>query len=246
MRLVFRYDVIRVVVRLEAVAPTGKLDAVTGPYDNQPYSNQPDRPQKRGFLASMSDALAPRPIPDDDNGPLKAPRGVLAAMILSIVAGAVYILSGGLGVITINSMLKASRNQYEKWIGDCVDQFGGIGTTAVTQTNPTGSAATCQGLVEMTGADWDSFKLASMIVSAVFLVMGIGLVAAGLFLRMGRQWARRVTIAVTIITVLAAMMLGMTSPVVLGATLLLMISVVLCYVSSGATYFMRVKARRHA
>ncbi|MEO9010426.1 MAG: hypothetical protein ABI382_08560 [Nakamurella sp.] len=219
---------------------------MTGPYENQPYSNQPNRPAKRGFLASMSAALAPRPIPDDDGGPLKAPKGVIAAMVLSIVAGAVYVLSGGLGVITINSMLAASRKQYNGWINDCTSQFGGIGTTAVTESAPTGSAATCQGLVQMSGSDWNSFKMASVIVSAVFLVMGIGLIAAGVFLRMGRLWARRVTIAVTVITVLAAMMLGMTSPVVLGATLLLMISVVLCYVSSGATYFVRVKARRHA
>lgn len=234
------------IARSDLVAPTGKLEAVTGPYGTQPHSNQPGRPQKRGFLASMSAALAPQPIPDDDNGPLRAPKGVVAAMVLAIVAGAVYVFSGGLGVLTINSMLAASRKQYEGWISDCTSQFGGIGTTAVTESSVTGSAATCQGLVEMTASDWSSFKMASVIVSAVFLVMGLGLIAAGIFLRLGRLWARRVAIGVTVITVLAAMMLGMTSPVVLGATLLLMICVVLCYVSSGATYFMRVKARRHA
>lgn len=218
---------------------------MTGPYGSQPSRN-PNRPQRRGFLAQMSAALAPRPLPDDDTGPLTAPKGVLAAMILSIVAGAVYVMSGGLGVITINSMLSASRKQYQTWIDDCTAQFGGIGTTAVTETSPTGSAATCRGLAEMTTADWSSFKTASVIVSVVFLVMGIGLIFAGIFLRRGALWARRVTVAVTIITVLAAMMLGMTSPVVLGATVLLMVAVVLCYVSSGATYFMRVRARRHA
>lgn len=211
-----------------------------------PYSHQPGQPQRRGFLASLSSALAPQALPDDDTGPLKAPKGVLAAMVLAIVAGAIFILSGGLGLITMDSMVEASQKQYQSWMDDCKAQFGGIGTTAVTETSPTGSAATCQSLVEMTGSDWDSFQTASAIVSAVFLLMGVALVAAGIFLRVGRMWARRVAIAVTIITVLAAMMLGMTSPVVLGATLLLMIAVVLCYVSSGATFFMRVRARRHA
>lgn len=219
---------------------------MTGPYGNQPHSSQPGRPQRRGLLASLSAALTPPPLPDDDSGPLKAPRGVLAAMVLTIVAGAIFVLSGGLGLVTMDSMIKASQKQYQGWVDDCRSQFGGIGTTAVTETSPTGSAATCQSMVEMTGSDWDSFQTASVIVSTVFLLMGLALVAAGIFLRVGRLWARRVAIAVTVITVLAAMMLGMTSPVVLGATLLLMIAVVLCYVSTGGMFFMRVKARRHA
>ncbi len=167
-------------------------------------------------------------------------------MVLTIAAGAIFVLSGGLGLVTMDSMINASQKQYQGWVDDCRSQFGGIGTTAVTETSPTGSAATCQSMVEMTGSDWDSFQTASVIVSTVFLLMGLALVAAGIFLRVGRMWARRVAIAVTVITVLAAMMLGMTSPVVLGATLLLMIAVVLCYVSTGGMFFMRVKARRHA
>lgn len=194
----------------------------------------------------MSAALAPKPIPDDDGGPLKAPRGVLAAMVLGILSGAVYILSGGLGAITIKTVISKSQEQYQTWIQDCQSKFGGIGTTAITETSPTGSAATCRGLTHMTAADWNSFQTASVIVSLVFLFLGVGLVAAGIFVRLGRAWARRVMVGVTIITVLAAMMLGMTSPVILAATVLLMVAVVLCYVSSGATYFLRVKARRHA
>lgn len=209
-------------------------------------SDRNDQPgQRRGFLAALSAALSPQPIPENDTGPLRPPKGVLAATVLAIVAGAIYILSGGLGISTLDSMLKQSRSQYQSWITDCTNQFGGIGTTAVTETSPTGSAATCQGLKMMTSADWDSFRTASLVVSVVFLLMGIALVLAGWFIRFGRRWARRVLVGVAVITVLAAMMLGMTSPVILGATLLLLIGVVLCYLSSGATYFLRVAARRH-
>jgi hypothetical protein len=221
------------------------LDPVTGPYGNQPNRNQPGQPPRRGFLASLSAALTPPPLPDDDSGPLKAPRGVLVAMVLTILSGTIFVLSGGLGLVTMDSMMSASKKQYQGWMDDCRAQFGGIGTTAVTETSPTGSAATCQSLVEMTGSDWDSFQTASVIVSSVFLLMGVALVGAGIFLRVGRMWARRVAIAVTIVNVLAAMMLGMTSPIVLGATLLLMIAVVLCYISTGGMYFIRVRARRH-
>lgn len=200
---------------------------------------------RRGFLAALSAALSPQPIPENDTGPLRAPRGILVATVLAIVAGAVFVLSGGLGISTLNSLVAQSRSQYQKWIDDCTSKFGGIGTTAVTETGATGSAATCRGLKEMTASDWDSFRTASLIVSAVFLVMGIVLVLGGWFVRFGRRWARRVLVGVAVVTVLAAMMLGMTSPVILGATLLLMIAVVLCYLSSGATYFLRVAARGH-
>lgn len=209
-------------------------------------SDRNDQPgQRRGFLAALSAALSPQPIPENDTGPLRAPKGVLAATVLAIVAGAVFALSGGLGISTLSSMLAQSRTQYQTWINDCNTKFGGIGTTAVTETSPTGSAATCQGLKEMTTADWESFRTASLIVSVVFLLMGIAVVLGGWFLRTGRRWARRVLVGVAVITVLAAMMLGMTSPVILAATLLLMVAVVLCYLSSGATFFLRVAARRH-
>ncbi|MBN9608783.1 MAG: hypothetical protein BGO26_11905 [Actinobacteria bacterium 69-20] len=202
--------------------------------------------QRRGFLAALSAALSPQPIPENDTGPLTAPRGVLAATVLSILAGVIYIFSGGLGISRLSSMLAQSKTQYQTWIKDCTSKFGGIGTSAITQSSPTGSAATCQGLREMTTADWSSFRTASLVVSVVFLLMGVALVLAGWFLRFGRRWARRVLVGVAIITVLAAMMLGMTSPIILGATLLMIIGVLLCYLSSGATYFLRVAARRHS
>lgn len=203
-------------------------------------------PARRGFFASLSDAMAPKPIPDDDTAPLVAPRGVVAAMVLSIVAGAVYIFSGGLGVLTLDTLIKESRKVYQGLADDCIAQFGGIGTDAVTAESPSGTASTCQGLTEMTGADWSSFRTASLVVSVVFLLMGVLLVAAGWFLKAGRTWARRSIVGVATVTVLAALMLGMSSPILLAATLLLLVAIVMCYLSSGATYFLRVKARRHA
>lgn len=199
-------------------------------------------------MASLSAAFAPQQVPpdDDDGAPLRPPMGVTVASVLSILAGAIYMFSGGLGVATVKQLIADSRLEYQRWVGDCVSQFGGIGTGAVTETSPTGAAATCQALVEMGESDWEAFRLASIVVSAVFLAMGIAVVLAGWFLRFGAMWARRVVIAVTIVTVLAAMMLGMTSPLVLGGALLMMAAVVLCYLSTGGLYFLRVRARRHA
>jgi hypothetical protein len=201
---------------------------------------------RRGFLASLSSALSPQPIPENDTGPLKPPRGVLTATVLAIIAGAVYLFAGTVSVAGLDAALQQQRADYATQIQDCNNQFGGIGTTAVTATSPTGAAATCQRMITMAPSDWDSYRTASMVLAVAFIVMGALLVVAGWFLRAGRAWARRCIVAIAIVTVLAALMLGMSSPILLAATLLVMVAVVLCYLASGATYFMRVKARRHA
>lgn len=204
-----------------------------------------DQQPRRGFLASLSAALSPPPIPEDDTGPLTAPKGVLTAMVLTILSGAIYVFSGGLGVLTIGQLMEQSKEQYQQWITDCTREYGGIGS-AITAESPTGSAAACQSLSEMTPDAWESFRTASVVVSTVFLLMGLALVAAGFFLRLGRKWARRTMVSIAVITVAAAMLLGMTSPIVLAATLLLMIAIVLCYLFTGGTFFLRAAARKHS
>lgn len=206
-----------------------------------------DRPAaRRGFLASLSAALSPQPIPDDDTGPLTAPKAVLAAMVLTIIAGAMYLFSGGISVAGTDQMMQRAKSQYAAQVQQCTSQFGGIGTTAVTMPSPTGAAATCQRMSPIADNDWSAYRTASVVVAAAFIVMGLLLILGGWFLRAGRAWARRTVVGVAIVTVLAALMLGVSTPFILAATLLVMVAVVLCYLSSGATYFLRVKARRHA
>lgn len=207
---------------------------------------QNDRPgRRRGFLASLSEALAPRPIPEEDTGPLVAPRGVLTAMVMSILAGVAYLFWGGIIVAQIDSMMDSVRTDYQDQVNDCTAQFGGIGTTAVTAESPTGVAQTCQQMVTMDSSNWDTIRTANLTLAVIFILMGLALILGGWFLRGGRTWARRTVVGVTILTLLAAFLLGVTSALILAATLLLLIAVVLCYISSGATFFLRVKARKH-
>jgi hypothetical protein len=201
---------------------------------------------RRGFLASLSAALTPQPIPENDTGPLVPPRGVMVAMVLAIVAGVVYLFAGTVSVVGLDAALKQQRVTYDQQIQDCTTQFGGVGTTVITAKSPTGDAQTCQRMLTMADSDWDNFRTASLVVAVAFLVMGALLVVAGWFLRAGRAWARRSAVGVAIVTVLAALMLGVSSPILLAATLLVMVAVVLCYLASGATYFQRVKLRKHA
>lgn len=196
-------------------------------------------------MASLSAALSPQPIPENDTGPLVAPKGVLAAMVLSMIAGAMYLFSGGVSIAGTDAMMQQAQDQYHDQINQCTRDFGGIGTTAVTAASPTGAASTCQRMSTLAASDWDAYRTASIVVAVAFIVMGLLLVLGGWFLRAGRAWARRTVVGVAIITVLAALMLGVSTPFILAATLLVMIAVVLCYLSSGATYFLRVKARKH-
>ncbi len=206
-----------------------------------------DRPAaRRGFLASLSAALTPQPLPEDDTGPLTAPRGVLVAVVLSIIAGAMYLFSGGVSVVGVDQMMKNARTDYTAQVSECTNNYGGIGTTAITAPSPTGVEATCQRLTVVGDSDWDAYRTASIVVAVAFMVLGALLVLGGWFLRAGRAWARRTVVGVVIITVLAALLLSMSTPFILAATLLAMVAVVLCYLASGATYFLRVKARRHA
>ncbi len=200
---------------------------------------------RRGFLAALSAALSPQPLPENDDGPLVAPKGVAAATVLSIVAGAMYLFSGGLSVLGVDSMMRNARGEYQSQLSECTSRFGGVGSTAVTAASPTGPAATCQRMSVLTDSDWESFRTASMVVAVVFMLMGAILVLAGWFLRAGQAWARRSLVAVAIVTVLGALMLGVSTPFILAATLLVMIAVILCYLSSGATFFLRVRARKH-
>lgn len=200
---------------------------------------------RRGFLASLSAALSPQPIPDDDTGPLIPPKGVLTAMVLSVIAGALFLFSGGVTLAGTERMMQQAKSEYTAQVQQCTTNFGGIGTAVPTVPSPTGAAATCQRMSVIGASDWDGYRTASVVVAVAFMLMGVLLVVGGWFLRAGRAWARRTIVGVAIVTVLAALMLGVSTTIILAATLLIMVAVVLCYLSSGATFFLRVKARRH-
>lgn len=206
-------------------------------------SQQPSA--RRGFLASLSAALAPPPIPEDDTGPLRAPKGVITAVVLAMLGGAMYVFSGAVSLVGTNDLLHQARVQYEDQVSTCQSSMGGIGT-AITAASPTGQAATCQSLRVLSDTDWSNFHSFSIGIASAYLILGLILIVAGWFLRQGAAWARRAGAGVVVVTVLASMFLGMSTTFILIATLFGVIAVVLCYIGSGAVYFLRVKARKHA
>src|SRR5699024_9975177 len=149
---------------------------------------------------SMMEGLTPQPIDEDDDSPLVAPKGVKTASVLTILAGLVYVFWYLLAVVRINTLLDQVRDNYHDQVNTCTQQVGGFGT-AITASSPTGTMATCQQLTEMTDSSFHSIRSFLIVVWILYIVIGIVLVLAGWFLRVGRMWARRALITVTAITV---------------------------------------------
>jgi hypothetical protein len=200
-------------------------------------------PARRGFLASLSSALTPPPVPEDDDAPLRVPRGVMVASVLAIIGGILFLFQGVLGLFNISAIIANGKTSYAQQVTDCTSKVGGIGT-AVTVTSPSEVASSCQRLPTMTPADWDNYHSVYLILFAVFAIIGVAVLAAGWFLRSGAMWARRTLVAVTLITVLGALFLQISGALTLAATFAVLIAVVLCYLSSGGQYFLLVRARR--
>lgn len=206
-------------------------------------SSGQNSPARRGFLSSISSALTPPPVPEDENAPLRVPKGVITASVLSIIGGILYLFQGTLGLFNIDSIIENGKKSYTEQVGTCNTQVGGIGT-AVTATSPSDVVSSCQKLPDMTAADWDNYHTVYLILFVVFTLIGIAVLVAGWFLRAGAMWARRTLVTVTLVTVLAALFLQITGALTLAATFAVLISVVLCYLASGGQYFLLMKARR--
>lgn len=206
-------------------------------------SSGQNTPARRGFLASISSALTPPPVPEDDDAPLRAPKGVVTASVLAIIGGILFLFQGLVGLFNVSPFIKNSQATNQEQVLNCQGKVGGVGT-AVTATSPTDVVSSCQKVTNMTPADWDNFRAFYIVLLVVFVVIGIAVLAAGWFLRAGAMWARRTLVAVTLITVLGALLLGIAGSLTLAATFAVMIALVLCYLSSGGQYFLLVKSRR--
>lgn len=204
-----------------------------------------DRPQRRGFFARMSEMLAPTDVPDDDGGPLRTPRTVVAAMVASILGGVLYVFSGLAGLATLSAAMTSFKTDYAGRVNECTSRFGGFGTDVITSEAPTGLAADCRALPVITDADWDGIRTSNQVLLVFFIVAGLLLIGAGYFLRVGRIWARRAVVWVMILMVIAAFLLGIGSPLILAGTLAVMLAVMLCYIGSGGMFFILARRRGH-
>jgi hypothetical protein len=81
-------------------------------------------------------------------------------------------------------------------------------------------------------------------ISVIIVVIGLIAVGGGWFLRAGAKWSRLTVVGAVIISVIVTMLFQVSNIFTLAGTLLLVVSVMLCYIGKGSIYFARLKARR--
>jgi len=192
--------------------------------------------------------MTPPAIPEDDGKPIVPPRTVLVATVMSVLAGLVFLLIGGVSLFTTDDQLNNAVAAYNKSISECTTKFGGIGDAVIVpagaSTGETEAAELCKQYRPLTDEAISTAKTQNIMISVVILLIGVIAIVGGWFLRPGAKWSRLTVAGGVVISVLVTMMFQVSNLFTLVATLVLIIAVMLCYIGKGGVYFARLKARR--
>ncbi len=207
-----------------------------------------DARKRPGIFDSFRAAMTPPPLPEDDGQPISPPRTVLAATVMSILSGLVFLFIGGVSLFTTDDQLNNAVAAYNKEISDCTTQFGGIGDAVVVPAGAaadvTAAADICKQYRPLTDDAISTAKTQNIMVSVIITLIGVMAVVGGWFLRSGTRWSRLTVAGGVVISVLVTMMFQVSNLFTLVATLVMIIAVMLCYIGKGGVYFARLKARR--
>jgi len=207
-----------------------------------------DARKRPGIFDSFRAAMTPAELPPDDGGPINPPKAVLVATVMSMLAGLVFVLIGGVSLATTDDQLNSAVTAYNKAIADCTTQFGGIGDAVVVpagaSSDDTAKGESCKGYRPLTDETISAAKTQNVMISVIIVVIGLIALVGGWFLRAGAKWSRLTVIGAVIISVIITMLFQVSNLFTLVGTLMLVISVMLCYIGKGSVYFARLKARR--
>jgi hypothetical protein len=207
-----------------------------------------DARKRPGFMESFRAALTPAALPPDDGKPLVRPNNVTLASVLAFVAGAVFVLIGGFSIATTDDQLNQAIASYNQSISECTTKFGGIGDAVVVpsgaSTDDSNLADQCKGYIPLTDDAISGARTQNYIISGVVVLIGVVALVAGWFLRSGSRWGRIAVLVAVLMSVLVTMLLRVSNLFTLGAALLLIVAVMLCFIGKGGVYFARMKARR--
>lgn len=208
-----------------------------------------DARKRPGFMDSFRAALTPPPLPPDDGKPLVRPTSVSIATILALVAGAIFLVAGVLSAVTLESQIETYvSGDYQKALTQCTDKFGGIGSNisapAGASADDVTQAQQCSQMQPLTDDWYSSVRSSGYIFSGIYVVLGLVALVGGWYLRAGNRWGRLAVVGAVIINVLLTMLLQASTLLTLGAALMLIVAVMLCFIGQGGAYFARVKRRR--
>lgn len=228
---------------LENAAEPGRFAGMTTPGD---------RPRRSGFLASLSSALTPPVVTDDEpDKPLTVPRTVRLATVLTMLAGLLFLFLGVNSLVNLDRDLNAAVTAYSDGIAKCTSEVGGIGDRVVAPAQgapkeQTDLAEQCKKVIPLTQEMKDGAQSRATMVSWVLIVVGVAAVAVGWFLRTGAPWARRTAVGLVVVTMVIAMLLQISNLLTMLATLFLVAAVLMSYLGSGGVFFTRSAMRRRA
>jgi hypothetical protein len=211
---------------------------------------------RRGFMAAFQAAMAPQ-MPEDDGSPIVRPMTIVAAMVLAVVGGIVFLFVGLVSLTQLNAQQDLYRTQWSDVVSQCNTYVGGIGsavpTTVATPTSATGPLSAsvlpsvCATVVTQSTIPQDqlnSIKTQGTIVGAVLVVIGLAAGVGGVYLRTGAKWARRALLGAVLISLIMALLLGVSNAVTLVGDLLMIVGLVLTYVGRGQIFFLRTAQRK--
>ncbi len=211
-----------------------------------------DRPRRSGFLASLSSALTPPVVTDDEpDKPLRAPTTVKVATVLTMLAGLLFLFLGVNSLVNLDRDLNTAVTAYTDGINKCTNEVGGIGDKVVTPAQgaskeQTDLAEQCKKVVPLTQEMKDNAQSRAKTVSWVLIVVGVAAIAIGWFLRTGAPWARRAAVGLVVLTMLLTMFLQISNLLTMLATLFVVAAVLMSYLGSGGVFFTRSAMRRRA
>jgi len=207
-----------------------------------------DARKRPGIFDSFKAAMTPPELPPDDGSPIAPPRAVIIATAMSMLAGLVFLLIGGVSLFTTDDQLNNAVAAYNRSISECTTKFGGIDTAVVVpagaSADDTTLAESCKQYRPLTDETISSAKTQNILISVIIVVIGLIALVGGWFLRPGARWSRLAVGGGVVISVLVTMMFQVSNLFTLVATLFMIVAVMLCYVGKGGTYFARLKARR--
>jgi hypothetical protein len=172
---------------------------------------------------------------------------VVTATVMSMLAGVVFLLIGGVSLATTDSQLNNAVATYNQAISDCTAKFAGIGDAVVVPSGPpedVTAAQNCQQYRALTDDTISAAKTQNILISAIIVLIGVIAVVGGWFLRAAARFSRIAVIAAVALSVIVTMLFQVSNIITLGGTLLLVVAVMLCFIGKGSVYFTRVKARR--
>lgn len=207
-----------------------------------------DARKRPGFMDSFRAALTPPPLPPDDGKPLVRPTVVRVATALAIVGGAIFVLIGGYSLVTTDSQLNEAVARYNQSIIQCTTKFGGIGDSVVVpagaSTDDTNEAEQCKGYIVLTPEAISSARSQNLVISGIVVVVGALALGAAWFLRSGNRWGRIALVISVLLSVALSVVFQVSNLFTLGASLMLIVAVMLCFIGKGGAYFTMVKRRR--